>query len=303
MKMQNTPESNAFLESSKGQHGYDCSDSGYSGFFQSPQDISKLDSTKSLSSGEYNEMSKENQRLTPTAKEKTKEPLRFLAKDYRANQQPSLLGWTETPKRQSSLHQRLQMCRPLAAVKVEGSRLPCTGAAVGTEGTRSPRTVRSKSSIGVCAEHWISTSFDSLDALTGSFVSDALKLEPDVPQMARKRCLFAQMRTSTREDGKRIPSIPGRAISLLGADVSLSGCEQVTAESPVCMNVLESSTKELSQSPIIKNDQSDVLSTPASTQTPKYVRYVPSLISFNENCHLRHWCECKSLRILRSCNI
>lgn len=294
MKMQNTPESNVFLESSKGQHGYDCSDSGYSGFFQSPRDISQLDSTKSLSSGEYNEMSKENQRLTPTAKEKTKEPLRFLAKDYRANQQPSLLGWTETPKRQSSLHHRLQMCRPLAAVKVEGSRLPCTGAAVGTEGTRSPSTVRSKSSIGVCAEHWISTSFDSLEALTGSFVSDALKLEPDVPQMARKRCLFAQMRTSTREDGKRVPSIPGRAISLLGADVSLSGCERVTAESPVCMNVLESSTKELSQSPIIKNDQSDVLSTPASTQTPKYVRYVQSLISFNENCHHRHWCECKS---------
>lgn len=263
--MQHTPQSNVFLQSCKGQDGYTCTDSGYSGFFQSPQDISQLDSTKSLSSGEYDEMSKENQRLTAMRREKTKEPLRPLAKDFRANQQPSLLGWTETPKRQSSLQHRLQMCRPLAAVKVEGSRLTCPAAAEGTE-------ARTISSTGVSAQHWISTSFDSLDALTGSFVSDSLNLEPDIQQMGRKRRLFAQMRTSTRVDGKHIPSIPGRAVSLLDADVSLSDCNQIAAESPVLMNVLSPSTKEVSQSPFIENDQSDVLSTPASMQTPKYVR-------------------------------
>lgn len=272
--MQHTPESNVFLQNCKGQHGYTCSDSGYSGFFQSPQDISQLDSTKSLSCGEYNEMSKENQRLTAMPREKTKEPLRLLAKDFRANQQSSLLGWTETPKRQSSLQHRLQMCRPLAAVKVEGSRLPCAAAAAeGTEGTRSPCTARTMSSTGASAQHWISTSFDSLDALTGSFVSDSLNLELDVQQLGRKRRLFVQMRTSTREDGKHVPFIPGRTVSLLDADISLSDCNQITAESVVSVNnVLSPSSKEVSQLPFIENDQSDVLSTPGSIQTPKYVR-------------------------------
>lgn len=264
--MQHTPESNVLLQSCKGQHGYSCTDSGYSGFFQSPQDISLLDSTKSLSSGEYNEMSKENQRLAAMPREKTKEPLRLLAKDFRANQQPSLLGWSETPKRQSSLQHKLQMCRPLAAVKVEGSRLRCTAAAEGTEGTRSPSTART-------AQHWISTSFDSLDALTGSFESDFSNLEPDIQQMGRKRRLFAQMRTSTRYDGKHIPSIPSATVLLLDTDASLSDCNQITAESPVSMNnVFSPSTKDVSQSPFIENDLSDVLSTPASVQTPKYVR-------------------------------
>lgn len=274
MNMQRTPDSHVFLDSCKGQHGYNCADSGYSGFFQSPQDIRQLDSTKSLSSGEYNEMAKENQRLTPVAKEKSKERLRSLAKDCRTTQQPSLLGWTETPKRQSSLHQRLHMCRPLAAVRVEGSRFPCTGTTVGPEGTGSPSIARTNSSIDVSAEHWTSTSFDSLESLTGSFVSDASELEPDVQQMGRKRRLFAQMRTSTRGDGKHISSIPGRSLSLLDADVCLSGCNQSTTECPVCMDVLASRTEEVSQSPIIKDDQSDVLFTPPSTQTPKYVRSV-----------------------------
>lgn len=269
--MQHTPESNVFLQSCKGQHGYACTDSGYSGFFQSPQDISQLDSTKSLSSGEYNEMSKENQRLTTMSREKTKEPLRLLAKDFRANQQPSLLGWTETPKRQFSLQHRLQMCRPVAELKVEGSRLPCTAAAVRTEETRIPCTARTTSSTGVSAQRWISTSFDSLDSLTGSFVSDSSNLESDVQQMGRKRRLFAQMRTSTRDDGKHIPSIPDRTVSLLDTDVRLSDCNHITAESPVS-NILSPSSKEVSQSPFIQSELSDVLSTPASIQTPKYVR-------------------------------
>lgn len=261
--MQHTPESNVLPQSCKGQHCYSCTDSGYSGFFQSPQDISLLDSTKSLSSGEYNEMSKENQRLAAMPRDKAKEPLRLLAKDFRANQQPSLLGWSETPKRQSSLQHKLQMCRPLAAVKVEGSRLR-TAAAEGTEGTRSPSTART-------AQHWISTSFDSLDALTGSFEFDSSNLEPDVQQLGRKRRLFAQMRTSTRYDGKHIPSIPSATVSLLDADASLSDCNQM--ESPVSMNeVFSPSTKDVSPSPFIENDLSDVLSTPASVQTPKYVR-------------------------------
>lgn len=244
--MQHTPEPNVFLHSCKSKHDYTCTDSGYSGFFQSPADISLLDSSKSLSGGEDNEMSKENQRLTAMS--------RVKAKDLRATQQPSLLSWTETPKRQSSLQHRLQMCRPL-----DSTRLPSTAVAEETERTRSPCAARSRPG----SQHWISTSFDSLDALTGSFVSDLLTLEPDVKQMGRKRRLFAQMRTSTREDGKHIPFISGRTISLLGTDV----------ESPASIkDVLSPSTKEVNQLRLSVNDQSDVLSTPASIQTPKYVR-------------------------------
>lgn len=268
--MQHTPESHVFLQSSKGQHGYTCSDSGYSGFFQSPQDFSQLDSTESLSSEEYNEMSKENQRLTSMPREKTKEPLRLLAKDFRANQQPPQLGWTETPKRQSSSQHRHQMFRPLVAVKAKDSRFPCAAA---TEETGSPCTIRTTGSTGVSAQHWISTSFDSLDALTGSFGSESLNLELDVPELGHKRRLFAQMRTSTRDDGKRIPFLPGRTVSLLDADFSLPDCNQIAAASPVSMrNVLSPSTKEVSQSPCIDNDQSDVLSTPGSIHLRKYAR-------------------------------
>lgn len=277
MKMQHTPESNVLLESCKDQRGYDCSDSGYSGFFLSPHDTTQLDSTKPASSGEYDEMTKENQRLPPSPREKTKEPLRFQARDTRGNQQQQPLGWTETPKRQSSLHLRLQMCRPLMAA--ENPRLPRNTATATTEAARSPScNPRTKTSAGIGAEHWVSVSFDSLDAL-----SDSFKLDTDVQQMSRKRRLFAQMRTSTRQDDKHIL----RTISLLDADISLSSSIRAAAESQVCTNVLTSSAQEISQSPIIVgndlHEQSDVLSTPALSHTPKYVRYAQSLTVLNQD--------------------
>lgn len=266
--MQCTPESNVFLESCKGQRRYDdCSDSGYSGLFQSPQGIGQVDSAESLSPGEYDEMSKENFRLSVTPKEKTRGPLGFLGKDYRGNQQPPVLSWSETPKREFSLCHRLLMCGPSTAVK--------------TESTRSPCTRRTKTSIGVSAEHWVSASFDSLDTLTGALASSALKLEQDLQLSGRKRrLLFTQMRTSTLENGKLIQSSFGRTISLLDADFSesISASNQINIESPGSRNILPSPSKEISQSPIdVANslyDSSDVLSTPSSMHTPKYVRYV-----------------------------
>lgn len=269
--MQCTPESNIYLESCKGQRSYDdYSDSGYSGLFHSPQIITGVDSCKSLSPGEFNETSKENLRLSVTPKERTREPLGFLSKDYRGIQRPSTVSWSETPKRESSLRHRLLMCRPTTAVRTDNTRSPCTR---GTE-----------ASIGVRSEHWLSASFDSLDTVTGALASSTLKLEQDLPLSGRKRCLlFTQVRTSTLEDGKlnsgHLSSF-GRRISLSEADFSenISASDQINIETPRLSKLLPTSSKESSQSPIssVTNnlyDSSSVLCTPSSTHTPKYIRY------------------------------
>lgn len=273
-KMQCTPESNIYLESCKRQHSYDdCSDSGYSGLFHSPQSISGVDSSKSLSPGEFNETSKENLRLSTTPKERTREPLGFLGKDYRGVQRPSTLNWCETPKRDSSLRQRLLTCRPATAASTENTRSPCTR---GTD-----------ASIGVRPEQWRSASFDSLDTVTGALASSTLKLEQDLPLSGRKRrLLFTQVRTSTLEDGKLNSghlSNFGRRISLSDADSSenISASDQINIESPRFSKFLPTSSKESCKSPIssvINNlyNSSSVLRTPSSTYTPKYIRYVLS---------------------------
>lgn len=266
--MQCTPESNVYLESCKHQHSRDCSDSGYSGSFHSPQSVSRVDSCNRLSPGEFSETSKENLRLPVTPKERSREPLGFLGKDYRALQRPSTVNWCETPKRDSALRQRRLMCRPTTAA--ENARSPCTR---GTE-----------ASIGSRPAQWLSASFDSLDAVTGAFASSTLKLEQDLPLSGRKRrLLFTQVRTSTLEDGKVNSghlSVFGRRISLSDAESSenISASDQINTEAPSVGKFLPASSKDDCKSPIssVNNLCNSVLCTPSSTYTPKYIRYVLS---------------------------
>lgn len=100
--MQCTPESNVYLQSCKGQQSYDCSDSGYSGLFRSPQSVAGADSCKSPSPAECSGTSKENLRPSVT---------------------PS---WCETPRRDSSLRQRRLICRLAQPVKADNTRSPCS---------------------------------------------------------------------------------------------------------------------------------------------------------------------------------
>lgn len=265
--MQCTPESNVYLESYKDQHCYDdCSDSGYSGLFHSPQSI-----CSSLSPVEFSETPKENLRLSVTPKDRTREPAGLLGKDSRGIQRPSALSWCETPKvlkRDASLRHRLLMCKPTTDDKA-----------------RSPCTRRTESSISVRSEHWLSASFDSVDTVTGAFASSTLKYEQDVPLSGRKRRLFfTQLRTSTLEDGKLNSGYLSnfeRRVSLSEADFreSIPASDQSNIETPCFIKSLPASSKENSQSPVssvTKNlyDSSSVLCTPSSTHTPKYIRYV-----------------------------
>nr|XP_046256639.1 F-box only protein 43 [Scatophagus argus] len=267
--MQCTPESN--LESCKSHHCYDCSDSGYSGLFHSPQSSSGVKSCKSLSPVEFSETHKENLRLSVTPKERNRESVQFLGKDLGGIQQQSAVSWCETPKRDSSLRQRLHMCRPTTAVK--------------TDNTRSPCTRRTESSISVMSEHWLSASFDSPETMTRDLVSSTLKLEQVLPLSGRKRrLLFTQVRTSTLEDGKVSSghlSTFGRRVSLSDADFteSISASDQINTETQCISKFLPASSKENAQSPIsnVTNnlyDSSSVLCTPLSTHTPKYIRSV-----------------------------
>ncbi|XP_035528445.1 F-box only protein 43 isoform X1 [Morone saxatilis] len=270
--MQCTPESNVYPASCKGQHCYDeCSDSGYSGLFHSPQSISRVDSCTSLSPVEFNETPKENLRLSVTPKERTREPVGFSRKDSRGTQGPSAVSWCETPKRDSSLRHRLLMCRPSTAIKSDNTRSPCTR--------------KTESSISVRSEHWLSASFDSLDTVTGALASSTLKLEQDLPLSGRKRrLLFTQVRTSTLEDGKLNSGCLSsfeRRVSLSVADFSesISASDQNNIET-LCFNkFLPTSSKENSQSPITAGannlyDSSSVLCTPSTTHTHKYFRSV-----------------------------
>lgn len=256
-KMQHTPESSIYLQNCKGQQSYDCSDSGYSGLFHSPQSIGGADSCKSLSLEECSETAKENLRPSVTPKEETPEPLNGLGR--RGMQQTSGFSWCETPRRDSSLRQRRLMCRPDQPVKSGNIRSPCS------KGPEAP--------LG-----WLSLSFDSIDSGPGT-----LKSEQDLPLSCQKRrLLFTQTRTSTFEDGKVNSdqlSTFGRRISLSDAELSESLSASDLRGTPIFGKIWLGSSKESSCSPIgsvSKNlcDDSSVLCTPSSTHTPNFIRYL-----------------------------
>lgn len=255
--MQCTPESNVYLESCKGQScDGDCSDSGYSGVFHTPQSVRGLDSCRSLSPVEFSETPKENIWLSVTPKESTWEAAGCVGKDPRGvHQRPAAVGWCETPRahrRDAPMRQRLLMCKPAADVK--------------TEHARSPRGRRAES------EHWLGASFDSLDAL---------KLERDLLLSGRKRrLLFTQARTSTLENGKLDSSAHlssfERKASLL--DVDFGDCDQIDIRTPCFIKSLPAPPQETPPSPDSGvthglYDVSSVLCTPSS-RTPKYLRCV-----------------------------
>uniref|UniRef100_A0A8C6LH23 F-box protein 43 n=1 Tax=Nothobranchius furzeri TaxID=105023 RepID=A0A8C6LH23_NOTFU len=199
--MQCTPESNVHLHSHKAQRCYDdCTDSGYSGLFQSPQTITGIQSSRSSSPAEFNETPKENIRFTPTPKEKARDSVKIFCTDSKEVLQPG--SWSETPKiskRDASLQRRLAL---------------------------SPSNTKSESSFRVRSEHWLSASFDSLDIVTDGATS-TLKLDQDLSFSGRKRHLFTQVRTSTLEDGK----VNVRHLSAFETSVSLSesdSCEVIS---------------------------------------------------------------------------
>lgn len=265
--MQCTPESSLYLDGSKGQHCYDdCSDSGYSGFFQSPHSTSGADSCRSLSPVELDETPKENLRVSVTPK-KIREQVRFLGRDSR---KVSAVSWCETPKickRNTSLRQRLLLCKPTVDVKNDNTRSPCT------RGIESPVSG---------SEPYLNTSFDSVDTEMGA--SSTLKVDQDLPLSGRKRrVLFTQVRTSTLEDGKHncchLPSFEKEA-SLTDLDMSehIFASGQCNVKTPGFNEFLPIS-KENSQSPLGSMTDnlyngSSVLCTPSSAHTPSYIRYV-----------------------------
>ncbi|RVE62188.1 hypothetical protein OJAV_G00154660 [Oryzias javanicus] len=231
-----TPESNVYPESYKHQDSHDCSDSGYSGFFQSPRSVSGLHCGPS-SPAEFSETPKENLKLPDTPKERAGKPEETL--------RPSAVSWCETPrsyKRDGSLRHRLK-----------------------NESARSPTSGRT----GVGPERWLSSAFDSLEITSGGSWSTSA-LEQDLPLSGRKRrLLFTQARTSTLKDGKlvagQLPTF-NRSSSLIEEDLSGSP----SAETPSFCKAQSASRKEHFQSPA--NREPNVLTTPSFSQTPKYSR-------------------------------
>ncbi|XP_041843538.1 F-box only protein 43 [Melanotaenia boesemani] len=260
--MQYTPESAVHLKSFKALHCYDvCSDSGYSGLFQSPQSTAGVDSCQSFSLEELTETPKENLKLTVSPKEKNRDPVRFLGKDSREFQ-PSAVTWCETPKthkRDGMFRQRLPMCK---STTVKNDNIKWT-----------------ESSVGVQSEHWLSASFDSLDVMTGG-ESNTLNPDQDLLLSGRKRrLLFTQVRTSTLEDGKlntgHLSSFE-RSVSLTETDFSES-TDQLDTDTSGHGKFLPVLTAENSQSSVnsatnVLCDSSSALSTPSFTRTPKYIR-------------------------------
>ncbi|XP_051812986.1 F-box only protein 43-like [Acanthochromis polyacanthus] len=271
--MQCTPESAFYPQSCKDQRCYDdCSDSGYSGLFQSPRSVVGVDPP--LSPAELNETPKENVRLYLTPKERIKEPVRHLGKDSRGLLRPSVVSWCETPKvykRDSSLRHRLPMCKPSTDVKDDNQRSPCTN--------------RTESSVSVSFQSRLSESPDSLDMTMEILASNTLKADQDLALSGRKRRLFfTQLRTSTLEDGKT-NSGPFfsfvREVSLIDTDSShnSSASDQPDMKTPDVCKFRPVLSKESSQSPVSSEntdlyDSSSVLCTLSSMHTPEYIRYV-----------------------------
>ncbi|KAM9798539.1 F-box only protein 43 [Neosynchiropus ocellatus] len=254
--MQFTPESHIFPGGCKDLHCHDGSDSGYSGFFQSPP--SGVDSCQSASSlTDFDDTPKENIRLTFSPKERVTRLTRFLDGECVSAQPPQALSWCETPKvykRETSVRQRLLLGRPSTdTTKTDETRQSCSKQAESVGGARS--------------DHCHGASFDSLNV---AFPFPTLELDQDPPFSGRKRrLLFSQMRTSTLEDGTCHVSRVDRQGPLS------DGCDQLNIASPHLNKFLPS--KESSLSPISRltndlYDFSSVLSTPSSTHTPKYSR-------------------------------
>ncbi|MEQ2165038.1 hypothetical protein GOODEAATRI_012878 [Goodea atripinnis] len=256
--MQCTPTSNVILQSYKGQRCYeDCSDSGYSGWFQSPRTITGVDFSGSLSPSEINETPKENLRLPVTPKEQSRESVRVLGKDTR--EAASVVSWCETPKlnRRGTFQRHKLLTSKPALVK--------------DDSTGSPFTTNAESFSSKRSEHWLSASFDSLDFTAGGATS-SLNMGQDLALSGRKRrILFTQVRTSTREDGKLntypLPSFEG-SVSITEADFR----ESISAHE--IDKLFPSITKDNFQSPVssetdILCDRSGAFYTPSFTQTPK----------------------------------
>ncbi|XP_077431987.1 F-box only protein 43 isoform X2 [Vanacampus margaritifer] len=239
--MQCTPESSLHHDSCKGQQCSECFDSGYSGLYNSPQTISRLDSCRSLASAEFSDTPKGNLRLAVTSEESSS--IRSLHKDTSGIQRSSTLSWCETPKvcKRYASH-RLGVCNAAKDVKSNNATSPCTGA------MESP--------------------FDSFDTAPQDLTFSTLKSKQDLPLcVGKRRLLFSQVRTSTLEDatlGLGDGSNSDRRISLLD-DFSrhFGASDQLNVEAP-CL----SPSKENSPSPV-----RNVLCTPLSTYTPTSIRF------------------------------
>ncbi|KAM4735287.1 F-box only protein 43 [Anableps anableps] len=268
--MQCTPKSNVNPQSYKGQHCYeDCSDSGYSGWFQSPGSITGVDLSGSLSPSEIFETPKENLRLHVTPKEQSRESVKVLGKDTR--EAASVVSWCETPKlnrRGNFLCHKLLTCKPTI---------------VKNDSTGSPITTNAEASFRRRSEHWLSSSFDSLD-FTSRGATRSSNMGHDLAMSGRKRrLLFTQVRTSTREDDKLntcpLPSFEG-SISINEADFRESiSSYQLDVDTPGCDDLFPLSTKENFPSPVSSEsdvlcDGTSVFNTPSFTQTPKNIRSV-----------------------------
>uniref|UniRef100_A0A3P9JV98 F-box protein 43 n=1 Tax=Oryzias latipes TaxID=8090 RepID=A0A3P9JV98_ORYLA len=260
-----TPKSNVYPEFYKRQDSHDCSDSGYSGFFQSPQSISGVHCCPA-SPAELSETPKENLRLPDTPKERPGKPEECSERGSGETLRPSAGSWCETPrsyKRDFSLRHRLLMCKPTKE-KNESARSPASG-----------RT-------GVGSEKLLSSSFDSLEIASGGSWRTST-LEQDLPLSGRKRrLLFSQARTSTLKDGKlpagQLPTFD-RGSSLIeeGLSGSLSASDQSQTDTPGFCEALLALGKEHFQSPANREpsilcDSSGLLPTPSFLQTPKYSR-------------------------------
>lgn len=250
--MQCTTESNVQLHSYKAKQSYnDCTDSGYSGLFQSPQSITGVDPSRSSSPAEFSETPKENLKLPPSPKSG-----RLFCTDSRDVLPSSTISWCETPKvhrRDASLRHRL-FSKPTAV-----------------SGTQSPSTTKTEFTFSTRSERWISASFDSLDLMTVGG-SNTFKLNQELALPVRKLHLFPQVRASTLEDGKvnltKLPSFEG-SVSLSEAEVSdsISASDRLDTSAP-------GFDKLLPFGPLESSDTNIQCDSDFCTQTPTYSRCV-----------------------------
>ncbi|CAL8247930.1 unnamed protein product [Lota lota] len=242
-------------------------DSGYSDVrsFSGKTNGAKCAPYRFLSSEESHETPKENLTVTPK-KERTTETTRLSGNGFRKVQQPSAVGWCETPKvskKDGLLRRRLVM-----------------GNAKSTK-------------------HLFSGSTDSPDSLFGTLSSSTLKAEQDCqsPLSTRKRRLFyAQVKTSTHEYGRNAGGDLERNLSL-SSDADLNDCivssghcttDQLATprlgkflsalESESCQTPVNMVAASPSQSPCAQN-------TPSAALTPTYVRSLSEDSGFGSVAH------------------
>ncbi|XP_054638096.1 F-box only protein 43 [Dunckerocampus dactyliophorus] len=265
--MQWTPESSVYHGSCKGQQYCENSDSGYSGFFHSPQSVSGLNSCSALL--DFSDTPKEFFRPSVTPKEKSRELVQLLHKDSSRVKQHSTLSWCETPKvykRDVPLRHRLPMCN---AINDQSKRSPCAA----------------KSS----PDRWLGVSFESLDIVPQASNSSTLNLEQDSLSGRKRRLLFSQVRTSTLEDGTHglgTRNSLERDISLLDDfRDSIRVSDQVNVEAPCLSTSSKENSLPVDNLTSSLYYSSDVLCTPSSTQTPKYIRSLCEDSGFSSLTH------------------